>query len=86
MLNFSPLEGATFPLAGSPGVVLSSTLVGSSNASASSVFEDISGPVDNSLSFCVVAVSSSFAGVDFLPRGEVVESCLNEEEGIGGRC
>ena len=85
MLNFSPLDGATLPLSGKPGAALSSSLVGSSNASASSVFEEISGPVDNSLSFLIVAVSSSFAGVEFLALlGEVVEICL--KEGKGGRC
>jgi hypothetical protein len=85
MLNFSPLDGATFPLSGKPGAALSSSLVGSSNASASSVFEEISGPVDNSLSVLMVAVSPSFAGVDFLALvGEVVEIC--RKEGIGGRC
>jgi len=85
MLNFSPLDGATFPLSGKPGAALSSSLVGSSNASASSVLEEISGPVDNSLSLMMVAVSSSFVGVDFLALlGDVVEIC--RKEGIGGRC
>jgi hypothetical protein len=91
MLNFSPLDGATFPLSGNPGATFNCSLVGSSNASASTDLEDISGPVVISLVVFIVAVSSSLLGADFESEsdfladlGEVVE--IVRRDGIGGRC
>ena len=88
-LNFSADEGSTFPLSGNPGAAFNCSLVGSSNASASAVFDEISGPVVISFSPWMVAVSSCLgAGVDFEAfLGEDVDKvrAFWSDLGMGGR-
>ena len=96
-LNFSADEGSTFPLSGNPGEAFNCSFVGSSNASASAVFDEISGPVVISFEPLMVAVSSCLgagAGVDFesdseadADREEVVDRfrAFWSDLGIGGR-